>query len=87
MRICRHGYTWAPLRYDGQVATDPINPVDPLEEEAERVFADPAIRARIEEFHRQRAAGRLRTFSTREAIERLGLDPDLLLDPDPTNNG
>ena len=53
----------------------------------ERVFADPTVRARIEEFHRQRAAGQLRTFSTREAIERLGLDPDVLLDSDPPNNG
>ena len=64
------------------MATNPVEPVDPLEEEANRVFADPAVRARIEEFHRQRAAGTLKSHSTREAIERLGLDPDLLLDSD-----
>ncbi len=68
------------------MATNPVEPVDPLEEEARRVFADPSVRARIEEFHRQRAAGKLRTFTTREAIERLGLDPDLLLDSDPPNS-
>jgi len=67
------------------MATNPVEPTDPLEEEAKRVFADPAVRARIEEFHRQRAAGKLKSYSTREAIERLGLDPDLLLDSDPAD--
>ena len=54
------------------------NPIDPIEEEAERVFADPKVRARIEQFHRDREAGTLRTVSTRDAMRRLGLDPDAL---------
>lgn len=54
------------------------NPTDPIEEEAERVFADPQVRARIERFHRDREAGALRTVSTRDAMRRLGLDPDAL---------
>lgn len=55
-------------------------PVDPVEEEAQRAFADPEVQASIEDFHRQLEAGSLRTYSTREAIERLGLDPSILDD-------
>jgi hypothetical protein len=58
------------------------NPVDPVEEEAARAFADPDVQASIEEFHRQLEAGTLRTHTTREAIERLGLDPSILNDDD-----
>jgi|AmaraimetFIIA100_FD_contig_31_3673161_length_254_multi_6_in_0_out_0_1 hypothetical protein len=58
------------------------NPVDPVEEEAARAFADPEVQASIEEFHRQLKAGTLRTHTTREAIERLGLDPSILNDDD-----
>ena len=58
------------------------NPVDPVEEEARRAFADPEVQASIEEFHRQLKAGTLRAYSTREAIERLGLDPSILTDDD-----
>jgi hypothetical protein len=58
------------------------NPVDPVEEEAARAFADPEVQASIEEFHRQLKAGTLRTYSTREAIERLGLDPSIFDDDD-----
>lgn len=56
------------------------NPVDPIEEEAAAAFADPDVQASIDEFHAELAAGTLRTYSTREAIDRLGLDPDLLAD-------
>ena len=59
--------------HDGYGRTD-----RPVEEEAKRIFADPRVRERIEQFHGDRDAGALRTVSTDDAMRRLGLNPDSL---------
>lgn len=49
---------------------------DPIEEEAERVFADAETRARIEAFHaRAEAGGPVRGVSHNEARRIVGLPP------------
>jgi hypothetical protein len=58
------------------------NPMDPVEEQAARAFADPGVQASIEEFHRQLPTGTLRSYTTQEAIERLVLDPGILSEDD-----
>lgn len=66
------------------MATDPARGFipDPLDEETELVFADPGVRASLEEYIRRRDAGELgRGLTTREIAERLGIPP-----PDPNDD-
>ena len=50
---------------------------DPIDEEVERVLADPAIRARLEDFERRLAEGRLGPgIPTSEVRRRLGMPPE-----------
>jgi hypothetical protein len=57
--------TWSP---------NPLQP-DPLDEEVERLLADPQIRGRLEDFEARLNRGELTTIPHAEVRRRLGLDP------------
>jgi hypothetical protein len=56
------------------MATNPLQP-DPIDEEVERLLADPEIRARLEDFEERFKRGELKTIPHAEVRRRLGLDP------------
>ncbi len=69
-RSAAETYDWARMVASREPAPDPID------DEARRVFADPAVRASIEDYIRRRDAGELGPgHTTEEVIKRLGLDP------------
>jgi hypothetical protein len=52
------------------------HPIDPIEQEAEKAFADPEVRARIEAYVRRRRAGRpAPRVDAEEVRRRFGLPP------------
>lgn len=51
------------------------NPVDPVDEEIERLLSDPEMVARLEEYERQRDSGDLDLKTNDDARRIVGLPP------------
>jgi hypothetical protein len=57
------------------MATDPLEPVDPIDAEMAAVLADPDIQASLDEIEAAVARGELGFVSNDEVREMLGLPP------------